>query len=119
MSESSKNNKDSIQNVIVIALVVCLFCAVVVAGSAVALKDRRVQNKALDKSKNVLIAEAFRQATLFLPSAPLRGRDPEPCCLQVEDSGVYSKVPSDNFRSHIAYLKSSRPIFDEVCEQRG
>jgi len=56
VSESSKNNKDSIQNVIVIALVVCLFCAVVVAGSAVALEDRRVQNKALDKSKNVLIA---------------------------------------------------------------
>ena len=56
MSDSSNFNKDSIQNVIVIALVVCLFCAIVVAGSAVALKERRVENKALDKSKNVLIA---------------------------------------------------------------
>ena len=54
--DSSDFNKDSIQNVIVIALVVCLFCAIVVAGSAVALKERRVENKALDKSKNVLIA---------------------------------------------------------------
>lgn len=56
VSDSSNFNKDSIQNVIVIALVVCLFCAIVVAGSAVALKERRVENKALDKSKNVLIA---------------------------------------------------------------
>lgn len=56
MSDSPNFNKDSIQNVIVIALVVCLFCAIVVAGSAVALKERRVENKALDKSKNVLIA---------------------------------------------------------------
>jgi Na+-transporting NADH:ubiquinone oxidoreductase subunit C len=56
VSDSSNFNKDSIQNVIVIALVVRLFCAIVVAGSAVALKERRVENKALDKSKNVLIA---------------------------------------------------------------
>ncbi len=56
VSDSPNFNKDSIQNVIVIALVVCLFCAIVVAGSAVALKERRVENKALDKSKNVLIA---------------------------------------------------------------
>ncbi len=56
MSDSPGFNKDSIQNVIVIALVVCLFCAIVVAGSAVALKERRIENKALDKSKNVLIA---------------------------------------------------------------
>jgi len=56
VSDSPGFNKDSIQNVIVIALVVCLFCAIVVAGSAVALKERRIENKALDKSKNVLIA---------------------------------------------------------------
>jgi Na+-transporting NADH:ubiquinone oxidoreductase subunit C len=34
---------------------------VVVAGSAVALKERRVENKALDKSKNVLIAAGLFQ----------------------------------------------------------
>ena len=59
--ENISSNKDSIQNVIVIALGVCLFCAVVVAGSAVALKERRVENKALDKSKNVLIAAGLFQ----------------------------------------------------------
>ena len=59
--ENTSSNKDSISNVIVIALGVCLFCAVVVAGSAVALKERRVENKALDKSKNVLIASNARQ----------------------------------------------------------
>lgn len=59
--ENTSSNKDSIQNVIVIALGVCLFCAVVVAGSAVALKERRVENKALDKSKNVLIAAGLFQ----------------------------------------------------------
>ena len=59
--ENTSSNKDSIQNVIVTALGVCLFCAVVVAGSAVALKERRVENKALDKSKNVLIAAGLFQ----------------------------------------------------------
>ena len=59
--ENTSSNKDSISNVIVIALGVCLFCAVVVAGSAVALKERRVENKALDKSKNVLIAAGLFQ----------------------------------------------------------
>jgi Na+-transporting NADH:ubiquinone oxidoreductase subunit C len=56
VSDSPGFNKDSIQNVIVIALVVCLFCAIIVAGSAVALKELRIENKALDKKTNVLIA---------------------------------------------------------------
>ena len=62
--ENTSSNKDSIQNVIVIALGVCLFCAVVVAGSAVALKERRVENKALDKSKNVLIGLRINPETV-------------------------------------------------------
>ena len=49
-------NKDSIGNIIMIAVLVCLGCSVVVSGAAVGLKSVREDNAALDKSKNVLLA---------------------------------------------------------------
>jgi len=41
---------------IVFAAAVCLVCAVVVASSAVSLRDRQDQNAFLDKQRNVLVA---------------------------------------------------------------
>ncbi|MEK9529598.1 MAG: hypothetical protein VW491_11825, partial [Gammaproteobacteria bacterium] len=49
-------NKDSIGNIIMIAVLVCLGCSIVVSGAAVGLKSVREDNAALDKSKNVLLA---------------------------------------------------------------
>ena len=49
-------NKDSIGNIIMIAVLVCLGCSIVVSGAAVGLKSVRADNKALDRSKNVLLA---------------------------------------------------------------
>ena len=49
-------NKDSIGNIIMIAVLVCLACSIVVSGAAVGLKSVRADNKALDRSKNVLLA---------------------------------------------------------------
>ena len=49
-------NKDSIGNIIMIAVLVCLGCSIVVSGAAVGLKSVREDNAALDKSRNVLLA---------------------------------------------------------------
>ncbi|MCB1647416.1 MAG: NADH:ubiquinone reductase (Na(+)-transporting) subunit C, partial [Pseudomonadales bacterium] len=55
MSDESKS-KDSMKNILVVALGVCFVCAVIVSGAAVSMKPQRLENKALDRSKNILIA---------------------------------------------------------------
>ena len=49
-------NKDSMANVLTVALGICFVCAIIVAGSAVSLKPMIQANKALDRNKNILIA---------------------------------------------------------------
>ena len=61
MSDSDQNNeppknKDSMSNIIVVALLVCLACSVVVSSAAVFLKPQRLANKELDRNKNILEA---------------------------------------------------------------
>ncbi len=51
-----KNNRESVGNVIFVALSVCLVCSIVVSAAAVALKPRQAFNQELDRQKNVLIA---------------------------------------------------------------
>lgn len=47
---------DSIKNILIVALGVCLVCSVLVAGAAVSLSGIQQQNKKLDKLKNILEA---------------------------------------------------------------
>jgi Na+-transporting NADH:ubiquinone oxidoreductase subunit C len=69
---SAKN--DSIQKTIMVAVLLCLVCSIIVAGSAVSLKPIQVKNKLEDKKKNILAAagllvpgksidEQFKQVT--------------------------------------------------------
>lgn len=51
---SAKN--DSIQKTLMVAVLLCLVCSIIVAGSAVALKPIQVKNKLEDKKKNILAA---------------------------------------------------------------
>ncbi|MGV0035071.1 MAG: Na(+)-translocating NADH-quinone reductase subunit C [Candidatus Azotimanducaceae bacterium WSBS_2022_MAG_OTU7] len=55
MSEP-KYNKDSMKNILIVSLLVCLFCSVVVSSAAVFLKPQRLANKDLDRNKNILEA---------------------------------------------------------------
>ena len=50
------SNKDSIKSTITVALLLCLVCSIIVAGSAVLLKPMQEANKALDKKNNILLA---------------------------------------------------------------
>jgi len=50
------SNKDSIKSTITVALLLCLVCSIIVAGSAVLLKPMQQANKALDKKNNILLA---------------------------------------------------------------
>jgi Na+-transporting NADH:ubiquinone oxidoreductase subunit C len=50
------SDKDSMKNILMVALSVCFVCSVIVSGAAVTLKPERMANKALDRNKNILIA---------------------------------------------------------------
>lgn len=47
-------NNDSIGKTLLVILVLCLVCSIVVAGSAVGLKARQQEQRALDKQRNIL-----------------------------------------------------------------
>ncbi|WP_308561126.1 Na(+)-translocating NADH-quinone reductase subunit C [uncultured Klebsiella sp.] len=52
MAEHKSN--DSIGKTLLVVLVLCLVCSIVVAGSAVGLKSRQQEQRALDKQRNIL-----------------------------------------------------------------
>ena len=53
------NNKDSTVKTIVVALLLCIVCSVMVAGTVQFLKPRIITNKDLDVKKNILIAAGY------------------------------------------------------------
>lgn len=55
-------DRDSMKNILVVALSVCFVCAVVVSTTAVMLKPQRLANEELNRNKNILVA-----AGLFEP----------------------------------------------------
>jgi len=63
---SNKSNKDSIQRVFTVALVLCVVCSVVVSVSAVLLKPAQVTNKQAFLKRNMLEA-----AGMYNPDQPI------------------------------------------------
>jgi Na+-transporting NADH:ubiquinone oxidoreductase subunit C len=55
-------NNDSISKTLRVVLVLCLVCSIVVAGSAVLLKPRQQEQRALDKQRNILAVAGLMQA---------------------------------------------------------
>ncbi|MFT7403970.1 Na(+)-translocating NADH-quinone reductase subunit C [Zhongshania sp.] len=62
-------NNDSTQRTLLVALVLCIVCALVVASAAVMLKPAQVANKALDRKKNILAA-----AGLLIPGEDIEAQ---------------------------------------------
>jgi len=56
VSDSGSYDKDSIGNILLVAILVCLVCSILVAGTAVALKPAQLANKQLDIRQNILRA---------------------------------------------------------------
>ena len=55
-------NNDSIQKTLLVAVTLCIVCALVVSSAAVLLKPAQVANKALDRKANILAAAGMLQA---------------------------------------------------------
>lgn len=50
------NDRDSMKNILVVSLLVCLVCSIVVSSAALLLKPQRLLNKDLDRNRNILAA---------------------------------------------------------------
>ena len=48
--------RDSIANTFIVAVTLCVVCAVMVSSAAVGLRSRQEENKRIDKQKNILMA---------------------------------------------------------------
>lgn len=57
-------NNDSIGKTLLVVLVLCLICSIVVAGSAVGLKPRQQEQRALDKQRNILAVAGLMKADM-------------------------------------------------------
>ena len=55
------SNKETISKTITVALTLCIVCSLIVAGSAVLLKDMQKANKAIDRQSNILAAAGLLQ----------------------------------------------------------
>tara|TARA_Y100001951_G_scaffold6693_2_gene4186 strand:+ start:5610 stop:6377 length:768 start_codon:yes stop_codon:yes gene_type:complete len=55
-------NNDSIQKTLLVAVTLCIVCALVVSSAAVLLKPAQVANKALDRKANILAAAGMLSA---------------------------------------------------------
>ena len=56
-------NKDSMSNVMAVALAVCFVCSIMVASAAVLLKPQRIANKNLDRISNILVAAGIQNVS--------------------------------------------------------
>ncbi len=60
--DASGYDKESITNIFIVAVAVCLVCSIVVSTAAVALKPAQDANKALDRKRNILLAAGLIDA---------------------------------------------------------
>ena len=93
-------NKDSMKNILVVSLLVCLFCSIVVSSAAVLLKPERLANKDLDRNKNILTA-----AGLY---------DKETAGDDVDIDGLF-----ENFEIRLVDLEEKRVLSDLEASDLG
>lgn len=96
----SEFNKDSLGNILFVAIGVCLVCSVIVSTAAVALKPMQVRNAELDQKENIL-----RAAGLLPPgaTADAQGRSVDQLFSEFEtravnlDTGEFVDMDTDGY----------------------
>lgn len=91
----SKFNKDSVGGTISIVVLLSLICAIIVAGSAVLLKDTQDEQKALDKQRNILsVAGLLKADTASGQIKDIFAKNIEARCVELH-SGNYVQCPAN------------------------
>ena len=97
--DSRSFDKDSMKNILVVALSLCFVCAIIVSLAAVSLKPQRLANKELDRNKNILIAAG----------------------LYIEDVTTESEIDGlfENFEIRVVDFEEKRLLNDEEVIATG
>ena len=64
--------KDSIANTFLVSLVLCVVCSLLVSSAAVALKPMQVENKLLDRQKNIIEAAGLAEDVRSLSGSEIK-----------------------------------------------
>lgn len=87
----------SVGYIIMFATLVCVVCAVLVSSAAVGLKDRQVENQALDKQLNILRASGLASPTEELSREEIQRRFSlvKPVVVDLQTGNVVEDAPID------------------------
>lgn len=88
-------NKDTLKNIVGVALGVCLVCSILVAAAAVVLKPRQERNKILEKRKNVLLAGGLIKEKEKADYDGIFAAKIEPMLIDLKTGG---KLPADEMK---------------------
>ena len=91
------HNKDSLQNTFLVAVSLCLVCALLVSGAAVGLKSMQEANALKDRQSNILKVAGFSDD-------------------QVAEAGGVGKLFDARFDTHIIDIETGK-IAEEECKE--
>lgn len=85
----------SVGYIIMFATLICVVCAVLVSSAAVGLKDRQVENQALDKQLNILRASGLASPTEELSREEIQSRfaTVKPVVVDLQSGDVVTDAP--------------------------
>lgn len=87
------SNKDSIGKTLTVALLLCIVCSVIVSSAAVLLRPMQIENKNLDRKRNILLA-----AGLYNPEQTVDAQFEKIQTRVIDlDSGHFVDVNTDGF----------------------
>jgi len=94
-------SNESVKNIIIVSLVVCLVCSILVATAAVVLKPRQDANKKLEQRKNVLVSgDLIQEGKPFHPSevGELFSQKIAPFLLDIQEG---KRLPKDRMTGNL------------------
>ncbi len=89
------NNKDSIANTFITALVLCLVCSFLVSAAAVGLKTRQLTNVELDRKKNILEVTGFTAE-------------------DIDSAGGIESLYDERFETHVINMETGQDGLEEL-----
>jgi len=99
-----------------VVLVLCLVCSVIVAGSAVGLKPRQQEQKALDKQRNILSVAGLMQPDMKQEEiASVFAERISPRLLDLKSGELLEKDP-DSFNQGLALKDPEQSLLLEVSQ---
>ncbi|MAW07270.1 MAG: Na(+)-translocating NADH-quinone reductase subunit C [Halobacteriovoraceae bacterium] len=88
---------DTVKKTFIVAFCLCLFCSVLVSGSAILLREKQAENKKLDIKKNLLIASGLiDNSTVTKSEVEQKFKQVKTLVVDLKTSEVLTDVKADS-----------------------